>query len=103
MITRPVRERSVSEIVEAIEIAIAQTGFEEIGLLSLSSSDYTQIVEARPGCKPAFRRSTPVRFPALLADRDGLGRFNGCRDAEPAQRFYACSGSSHGTHAPDHQ
>jgi radical SAM family uncharacterized protein len=45
MVTRPVREREVSEIVDAIEQAIEQTGFEEIGLLSLSSSDYTHILE----------------------------------------------------------
>ncbi len=45
MITRPVRERSVSEILGAIEESLRNTGFEEIGLLSLSSSDYTHIVE----------------------------------------------------------
>lgn len=45
MITRPVRERSVPEIVKSIEIAIKNTGYEEIALLSLSSSDYTHIKE----------------------------------------------------------
>jgi radical SAM family uncharacterized protein len=45
MITRPVRERSVNEILNAIEESLHNTGFEEIGLLSLSSSDYTHIVE----------------------------------------------------------
>lgn len=45
MITRPVRERPVEEIVQALEEALRSTGFEEIGLLSLSSSDYTHIVE----------------------------------------------------------
>ncbi len=45
MITRPVRERTVDEVIEAIEEAIRHTGFEEIGLLSLSSSDYTHVVE----------------------------------------------------------
>lgn len=45
MVTRPVRERSVNEIVDAIEAALKNTGFEEIGLLSLSSSDYTHITE----------------------------------------------------------
>lgn len=45
MITRPVRQRSVDEIVEAIESSLAKTGFEEIGLLSLSSSDYTHILD----------------------------------------------------------
>jgi radical SAM family uncharacterized protein len=45
MISRPVRERSVAEIVQAIDVALKRTGFEEIGLLSLSSSDYTHISE----------------------------------------------------------
>jgi radical SAM family uncharacterized protein len=45
IITRPVRERSVEEIVEAIETAISQTGYEDVALLSLSSSDYTHIRE----------------------------------------------------------
>jgi radical SAM family uncharacterized protein len=45
MVSRPVRERSVSEIVYAIDSALKHTGFEEIGLLSLSSSDYTHISE----------------------------------------------------------
>ena len=45
MIVRPVRERSVDEVLAAAEAAIANTGFEELALLSLSSSDYTNIVE----------------------------------------------------------
>jgi len=45
MITRPVRERPVEEVVDALEDALESTGFEEIGLLSLSSSDYTNIVD----------------------------------------------------------
>ena len=45
MVTRPVRERSVTEIVQVIDEALKNTGFEEIGLLSLSSSDYTHINE----------------------------------------------------------
>jgi radical SAM family uncharacterized protein len=45
MITRPVRERSVDEILQAIEKSLAATGFEDIGLLSLSSSDYTHVLE----------------------------------------------------------
>jgi len=45
MVTRPVRERSVDEVIKAIEETIRHTGFEEIGLLSLSSSDYTHVVE----------------------------------------------------------
>jgi radical SAM family uncharacterized protein len=45
MITRPVRERPVDEVVTALEKALALTGFEEVALLSLSSSDYSKIVE----------------------------------------------------------
>jgi radical SAM family uncharacterized protein len=45
MISRPVRERSVPQIVKAIEESLESTGFEEVALLSLSSSDYTNILE----------------------------------------------------------
>jgi radical SAM family uncharacterized protein len=45
MVSRPVRERSVAEIIGAIDSSLAYTGFEEVGLLSLSSSDYTHISE----------------------------------------------------------
>jgi radical SAM family uncharacterized protein len=45
MITRPVRERSVDEVLDAAEAAIKSSGFEEIALLSLSSSDYTNVLE----------------------------------------------------------
>jgi len=45
MITRPVRERSVEEVLQAAEDAIKSTGFEELALLSLSSSDYSNVLE----------------------------------------------------------
>ena len=45
MITRPVRERTVDEVLQAAEDAIKNTGFEELALLSLSSSDYTNVLE----------------------------------------------------------
>ncbi len=43
MVTRPVRERPVEEVLAAAEEIVRHTGFEELGLLSLSSSDYTQV------------------------------------------------------------
>lgn len=43
MVTRPVRERSVEEVAAAVDEIVQNTGFEEIGLLSLSSSDYTHV------------------------------------------------------------
>ncbi len=45
MVTRPVRERPVHEIMEAIGEIVRYTGFEEISLLSLSSSDYAWVEE----------------------------------------------------------
>ncbi len=45
MITRPVRERGVDEILQAAEEALKSTGFEELALLSLSSSDYSDVLE----------------------------------------------------------
>jgi radical SAM superfamily enzyme YgiQ (UPF0313 family) len=45
MITRPIRERSVEEVLQAAEEALRSTGFEELALLSLSSSDYTNVLE----------------------------------------------------------
>lgn len=45
MVTRPIRERSVSEIIETIQKAAQATGYNEVGLLSLSSSDYTHIAD----------------------------------------------------------
>jgi len=43
MITRPVRERSLQGIGEMVEKGLAATGFEEVGLLSLSSADHSEI------------------------------------------------------------
>jgi len=45
MVQRPVRERPVAEIIRAAQEALDATGCEEVALLSLSSSDYTQIIE----------------------------------------------------------
>ena len=66
MITRPVRERPVAEIVTALEEALAKTGIEEIGLLSLSSSDYTHILELVQAVSERFAgRHLAVSLPSL--------------------------------------
>ena len=44
MVNRPIRERSVDEILATLRNGIKQTGYEEVSLLSLSSSDYSQII-----------------------------------------------------------
>jgi len=45
MITRPVRERSITGIGQMVEKGLAATGFEEVGLLSLSSADHSEIAD----------------------------------------------------------
>ena len=69
MITRPVRERSVDEIVQAAEEAVNATGAEELALLSLSSSDYTDILElvTKIGEKFGTKHLT-VSLPSLRID-----------------------------------
>jgi radical SAM family uncharacterized protein len=49
MITRPIRERPVAEVLEAVKTAINKTGYEEVSLLSLSTSDHSKINELLVG------------------------------------------------------
>ena len=66
MITRPVRERSVDEIVDAAEAAINATGFEELALLSLSSSDFSYVVELANKVSERFKgRKLTISLPSL--------------------------------------
>ena len=43
MITRPVRERSIETVGSMVAEGLASTGLEEVGLLSLSSADHSEI------------------------------------------------------------
>ncbi|NJN79376.1 MAG: TIGR03960 family B12-binding radical SAM protein [Anaerolineales bacterium] len=66
MITRPVRERSVEEVVEAADAAIRSSGFEELALLSLSSSDYTYVNDLVDAISKRFEgRKLTVSLPSL--------------------------------------
>ena len=49
MITRPVRERPVVEVLDAVRSAVQKTGYEEVSLLSLSTSDHSRISEILVG------------------------------------------------------
>lgn len=57
MVTRPVRERPVPEVMQAIEEIIANTGYEEISLLSLSSSDYVYVHELTDAVRERYGSS----------------------------------------------
>src|SRR5213076_61289 len=49
MITRPVRERSITGIGAMVAQGLAASGFEEVGLLSLSSADHSEIGDITKG------------------------------------------------------
>ncbi|MGB7982495.1 MAG: TIGR03960 family B12-binding radical SAM protein [Candidatus Nanopelagicales bacterium] len=49
MITRPVRERSTATLGQMIDNGLCKTGFEEVGMLSLSSADHSEIAELAKG------------------------------------------------------
>ncbi len=81
MITRPVRERSVDEIVAAAEEAIRSTGFEELALLSLSSSDYTHVVELVTAIGEKFKdRHLTVSLPSLRIESVSIDLMDKLRD-----------------------
>jgi radical SAM family uncharacterized protein len=81
MITRPVRERSVEEIVQAAEEAVDATGAEQLALLSLSSSDYTDILElvSKIGEKFGGKHLT-VSLPSLRIDTVSVALMDKLRD-----------------------
>ncbi|MDZ4158368.1 MAG: TIGR03960 family B12-binding radical SAM protein, partial [Anaerolineaceae bacterium] len=66
MVNRPVRERPVDQIVEAIEKALESTGYEEVALLSLSSSDYTHILQLVEAISQKFQgKNLTISLPSL--------------------------------------
>ncbi len=81
MITRPVRERPVDEILEAIEVAMDKTGFEEVGLLSLSSSDYSQVLELVTAVGERFsERALSISLPSLRIESFSVELMDALKD-----------------------
>ncbi len=69
MIYRPVRQRPATEVMQHTERALASTGYDEIGLLSLNTSDYDQL-EWLISKEKALVENKKVRFsfPSLRLD-----------------------------------
>ena len=69
MIYRPVRERPVTEVLDAVDEVLANTGHTEVGLLSLSSSDHSGIAEIVQGVLARHEgRRVAVSLPSLRID-----------------------------------
>ena len=66
IVYRPVRERTLENNLELIEKMIKNTGYEEISLSSLSSSDYSQIDELIKGVKSNIKhKNLGISLPSL--------------------------------------
>ncbi|MBA2390120.1 MAG: TIGR03960 family B12-binding radical SAM protein [Geodermatophilaceae bacterium] len=69
MITRPVRERSITGIGEMVDRGLRSTGFEEVGLLSLSSADHSEIEDIAKGLADRYEgTNTSLSLPSTRVD-----------------------------------
>ncbi|MBM9459285.1 TIGR03960 family B12-binding radical SAM protein [Nocardioides sp. zg-536] len=69
MITRPVRERSIETIGAMVDNGVRKTGFEEVGLLSLSSADHTEIGEVATALADRYEGSNvSLSLPSTRVD-----------------------------------
>ena len=104
MVYRPVRERPVDEVLAAVEAIVANTGFEEVALLSLSSSDYTQIealvreLAARHG-----RQHLSISLPSLRIESVSVELMEQLQATGRRSQLYLCPGGGHRAAAGRHQ
>jgi radical SAM family uncharacterized protein len=69
MITRPVRERSITTIGKMVEGGVRATGFAEVGLLSLSSADHSEINEIAVDLADCYEgTNTGLSLPSTRVD-----------------------------------
>ncbi|SDM05622.1 radical SAM family uncharacterized protein [Nonomuraea maritima] len=69
MITRPVRERSITTIGAMVENGIKESGFNEVGLLSLSSADHSEIADVAKGLADRYEgTNTSLSLPSTRVD-----------------------------------
>jgi radical SAM family uncharacterized protein len=69
MITRPVRERSIDGIGAMVQRGLDASGFEEVGLLSLSSADHSEIAGIAKGLADRYEGThTGLSLPSTRVD-----------------------------------
>lgn len=88
MVNRPVRERSVEEILDAIDEGLSSTGYESASLLSLSSSDHTHIVDLVQQTYQRFAENkVQVSLPSLRIATFSVSLMDELKDLKPAGGF----------------
>ncbi len=69
MITRPVRERSAETVAKMVDNGLEKTGYEEVGLLSLSSADHSEIGVIAKGLADRYEGTeTGLSLPSTRVD-----------------------------------
>ena len=88
MVNRPIRERSVDDILSALREGLAQTGYEEISLLSLSSSDHSQIIPLIEGLRQLLsERQVNISLPSLRIESFSSELMNVLQSLSPSGGF----------------
>ncbi len=77
MITRPVRERSIETIGQMTEAGLTASGFTEVGLLSLSSADHSEIHEITKDLADRYEgTNTGLSLPSTRVDAFNISLAN---------------------------
>jgi radical SAM family uncharacterized protein/radical SAM-linked protein len=72
MLYRPVRERAPDEITRQIAASLDQTGYDEVSLMSLSTSDYSRIMPLLLALEPVLEsQNVGLSYPSLRVDSFG--------------------------------
>jgi radical SAM family uncharacterized protein len=81
MVTRPVRDRPVQEVLAAADEIVRYTGFDELGLLSLSSSDYAYVQELVRAIGERFGdRNLGISLPSLRIESVSIDLMDALKD-----------------------
>ncbi|MEX2245786.1 MAG: TIGR03960 family B12-binding radical SAM protein [Dehalococcoidia bacterium] len=68
VIYRPRLERTPAEVLEATRELIRNTGYDELSLVSLSTTDHSQIVEMVDGLRAEFGSGIGISLPSMRVD-----------------------------------
>lgn len=90
MVYRPVREKNVERLKELAVRMLASTGYEEISLSSLSSSDYTQLDELVTFLIDEFKgKGVNISLPSLRIDAFSLDVMSKVQDIRKSSLTFA--------------
>ena len=90
IIYRPLRERPVAEVIEAVDELVANCGYEEVSLLSLSTSDYSGIRESVTALSDKYKgMHLNLSLPSLRPDTFSVELANSIQGQRKASLTFA--------------